>query len=93
MAAEVDDKAQAQRRLEFLQREYWRLRNRKQRFMRCPYCTEKGTHKNYPQRGICCPMFAQAFKAILDRQEKVDEAQQMAAEAAMDRPMVEGYVN
>jgi hypothetical protein len=91
----MDEKTQATKRLEFLQREYWRLRNGKQRFMRCPYCTEKATKRNFPHMPrLCCPMFAKAFKAILDRQEKVNEGMQLAAQAKMDEaPLVKGYVN
>ena len=66
----------AQKRLEFLQAEYWRLRNGKQRYMRCPYCeTQENMRRNFPhQDKMCCRMFAKALSAILDRQDEVDKA-------------------
>jgi hypothetical protein len=73
--AEISDKQKAQQNLEFLQKEYWRLRNNTQRYMRCPYCTEDHRMRNFPgSPQFCCKMFAKAFKAILDRQEEIDKA-------------------
>lgn len=72
-------------KMEFLQREYWRLRNEKQRFMRCPFCTSLETkfkRRNFygaPQ--FCCETFAKALKAILDRQEEIDRAANAARRA------------
>ena len=74
MSGATIEEAIAIKRLEFVQREYWRLRNGKQRFMRCPYCTEKARMRNFPGSArFCCEFFAKAFAAILDRQEKVDQ--------------------
>jgi hypothetical protein len=81
---ETDEKAAAQHKLTFLQQEYWRVNNGKQRYLRCPYCaSEQGKvkvyHRNFfgaPQ--FCCPTFARALKAILDRQDEVDKAAQAA---------------
>lgn len=75
----MDDKQAAQQKLEHLEREYWRVRNGKQRYLRCPYCTPTGDLKemfrNFPGAPqFCCSTFARAFKAILDRQDQVDTA-------------------
>lgn len=80
----IDEKKAAQEKLEFMQREYWRVNNGKQRYLRCPYCVTsigntKLMHRNFvncPQ--FCCPTFARALKAILDRQDEVDKAAQAA---------------
>jgi hypothetical protein len=77
----LTDKQKALANLEFLQREYWRVRNRNnaQRYMRCPYCTEDKRMRNFPGSvKLCCVMFAKALKAILDRQDAVDRAQNPA---------------
>lgn len=73
--------AESQRRLSFIQMEYWRLRNGRQQYMRCPYCRgakRKGMRKNFEGGAMCCNLFAKAFKAILDRQDQVDRAAQAA---------------
>jgi hypothetical protein len=81
----------AARRLEFIQKEYWRLRNGKARFMRCPYCTSDARMKNWPDaQKICCPMFAKAFRAILDRQEAIDKAW---AAAQFEKAVMDTTVN
>ncbi len=73
------DMQKALANLEFLQREYWRVRNNAQRYMRCPYCTEDKRMRNFPgSLKLCCVMFAKALKAILDRQDEVDRAQNAA---------------
>jgi hypothetical protein len=63
----------AERKLEFVLREYWLLRNGKARAMRCPYCSTGNTMKrNHPGRSLCCVTFAKAFKAIMDRQDRIE---------------------
>lgn len=98
-----DEKKAARDKITFLEREYWRVRNGKQRYMRCPYCSPfenlKELNRNFPNAPcFCCPVFAKAFKAILDRQDEVNKAQIAAQRAVamidaaqeMDR---KGYVN
>ena len=73
----------AEKKLEHMEREYWRVNNGKQRFIRCPYCVPefdlKEMHRNFigaPR--FCCPTFARALKAILDRQDEIDKAAKSA---------------
>lgn len=64
------------RKMSFMEAEYWRLRNGKQAYMRCPYCA-KGRHgrkRNYEGKTVCCSLFAKAFGAILERQSQIDVA-------------------
>lgn len=61
---------EARRKMDLMQAEYWRMRNGKQVFMRCPYCGLI----NLEDQEICCNLFAKAFGAILDRQKEVDIA-------------------
>lgn len=72
-------------KISWMEREYWRLRNGKQRYMRCPFCAPlKQTLKRrnfYGAPSFCCPLFAKALKAILDRQEEVDRAAEAARRA------------
>src|SRR5271170_8224703 len=73
--------ANSRRKVSFLEQEYWRLRNGKQCYMRCPYCV-KGRHgrrKNFVDGAMCCVLFAKAFGAILERQNAVDVAQRHAS--------------
>jgi len=66
----------SKRKMMFMEAEYWRLRNGRQDYMRCPYCV-KGRHgrrRNHVDRPLCCAMFAKAFGAILERQNQVDIA-------------------
>ena len=75
---------ESEQKLEFVLREYWRLRNGKARFMRCPYCSAGSCsagscsagnmmRKNWPNgKSLCCALFAKAFKAILDRQDRIE---------------------
>ena len=73
-------------KLESVQQEYWRLRNQKKEYMRCPYCKDT----NYPgDDPLCCELFAKAFKAVLDRQEEVDKGLAMAGQV---QRMLSGYV-
>jgi hypothetical protein len=71
-------KAESNMKLDFMQREYWRCRNGKQRYIRCPFCSplkQQLKRRNFigaPQ--FCCDLFAKALKAILDRQDEVDKA-------------------
>jgi hypothetical protein len=74
---EADDRKAAEQKLELMQRNYWRLRNGKARFMKCPYCAGVNW-MNCPK--FCCPTFARALKAILDRQDEVDVAYKAARE-------------
>jgi len=71
-----DLKAASQKKLEFMQAEYWRVRNGKQRYLRCPYCKagEVMRRNFYGAPKFCCDTFARALKAILDRQDEVDKA-------------------
>lgn len=89
-----DPKKAAEMKMEHMQREYWRVRNGKQRFIRCPYCCESGDlkemYRNFhgaPQ--FCCPTFARALKAILDRQDEVDKAWKAAQTVTKLGKMVE----
>lgn len=66
----------SKRKMSFLEAEYWRMRNGRQDYMRCPYCS-KGRHgrkRNHEDKPVCCLMFAKAFGAILERQLQVDIA-------------------
>lgn len=89
---DADDK-QALVKLEFMMREYWRLRNDKARYMRCPYCTPnmvlRDMKHNWPGRSFCCFTFGKALKAILDRQDQVDVAYKAAQTATKLIKMVE----
>lgn len=69
-------RAIAKRKLAYIEQEYWRVRNGKQDYLRCPYCV-KGRHghrRNHIDGNVCCSMFAKAFGAILERQNQVDIA-------------------
>lgn len=76
--AAIPDKRKAEieleskRKMELMQQEYWRLRNDKQPYMRCPYCEKP----NFEDDPLCCKLFARAFEAIIDRQAQVDVAAQ-----------------
>ncbi len=91
----IDEKAEAQRKLNFVQQEYWRLRNGKQRYIRCPYCaTEQGgvklMHRNFRDcPKFCCLTFGRVLKAILDRQDEVDKAAAAARNIVRISKMVE----
>jgi hypothetical protein len=85
-------KAEALKKLKFMHQQYWRLRNGKARFMLCPYCSpldQKFKRRNWPGKNFCCFTFRDAFAAILDRQEKVDEAYKAAQIATKLMKMVE----
>jgi hypothetical protein len=79
-----DEETAARRKMEFVQSEYWRFQNGKQRYMRCPYCvppTESSKNMfrhNYYGNNFCCFTFAKAIKAVLDRQDEVDKAAEAA---------------
>ena len=74
--------AESKRKITFMEREYWKLRNGEQEYMRCPYCAiastsdkrEREFRINYVGQPMCCPLFAKMFGAILDRQIEVDAA-------------------
>lgn len=87
--------AASKRKMDYVQVEYWRMRNGKQGYIRCPFCV-KGKHgrrKNFIDGAMCCVLFAKAFGAILDRQNKVDEAQMHAANIVRLGQMVQGRPN
>jgi hypothetical protein len=66
----------SKRKMQFMEQEYWRVRNGRQEYMRCPYCA-KGRHgrrRNFTDKPMCCTLFAKAFGAILERQNQVDVA-------------------
>lgn len=69
-------KIKSKAKLDYLQTEYWRMRNGKQDYMRCPYCVpgRHGRRRNHEGRNLCCSLFAKAFGAILERQNQVDIA-------------------
>jgi hypothetical protein len=96
--AENDEKAMAQKKLEFTQQEYWRVNNGKQRYLRCPYCVRNMEGKSALFRRnfmgcprFCCDTFGRALKAILDRQDEVDKAWNAAQFAK--NVMGNGHVN
>ena len=100
--AELDKRAREN--VTFLEREYWRVRNGKQRFMRCPYCAnerslngEKVTpfyRRNFIDgKKLCCALFARAFEAILDRQDEIDRAASAARTILTIGNMVEARNN
>lgn len=60
------------RKMQMMEQEYWRFRNGKQLYMKCPYC--KGL--NFEGDTMCCALFIKALRAIFKRQEEVDEAAQ-----------------
>ena len=67
--------AGSKRKITFMEKEYWKMRNGEQDYMRCPFCVSHGEHRiNVLDRPMCCPLFAKAFGAILDRQAEVDMA-------------------
>jgi hypothetical protein len=74
--AEIE--AASKRKMEMMQQEYWRLRNEKQPYMRCPYCDAL----NFEDNPLCCGLFTKAFRAILERQAQVDVAAQMVRNCA-----------
>ena len=72
---------ESKRKITFMEREYWKLRNGEQEYMRCPFCApispftrEREFRINVMDQPICCSTFAKAFAAILDRQAEVDSA-------------------
>lgn len=69
-------RANSMRKMSYVESEYWRMRNGKQEYMRCPYCAvgRHGRRLNYEGRSVCCSLFAKAFGAILERQIQVDVA-------------------
>jgi len=69
-------RAASQRKMQFMEVEYWRLRNGRQNYMRCPYCAtgRHGRRRNFVDQSFCCVLFTKAFGAILDRQNQVDIA-------------------
>ncbi len=70
--------AESKRKITFMEREYWALRNEQQDFMRCPFCANGGDIRlNFVGQPMCCPLFAKASGAILERQAQVDVAAQM----------------
>jgi hypothetical protein len=72
-----DLRDESRRKIEFMEREYWRVRNGRQRYIRCPYCSPRDgiKHRNYiGSPNMCCTLFAKCLKAILDRQDEVDKA-------------------
>jgi hypothetical protein len=73
-------------KLDFLQQEYWRVRNGKKQHVRCPYCLAMVYPGDDP---LCCDLFAKGLKAILDRQDEVDKGMQMASQV---QRMLNGYV-
>jgi len=79
-------KRQSELKMEFLQREYWRVHQKKQDYMRCPYCLSENPIGIDP---MCCPLFAKALKAILDRQEEVNRGLGWAQHA---QRMLNGFV-
>lgn len=88
-------RANSRLKMQFMEQEYWRLRNGKQEYMRCPYCV-KGRHgrrKNFIDGAMCCVLFAKAFGAILERQVKVDEAQKHVENIVRLSQMVGGQPN
>ena|SRR5271170_7801706 len=87
--------ANSRRKMDYLQAEYWRVRNGKQDYMRCPYCV-KGRHgrrKNFVDSAMCCVLFARAFGAILERQNAVDVAQRHAQNILSLAQAVQGKPN
>lgn len=87
--AEID--ATAKKNMNFCEKEYWRVRNGKSRFMRCPYCATPPFYRRNFVNGkkVCCALFAKAFEAILDRQDEVDKAQAAAQTIVRLGKMVE----
>jgi hypothetical protein len=74
--AEIE--AESKRKITFMEREYWKLRNEEQDYMRCPFCKRGDDMRlNFVGQPMCCPLFAKAFGAILERQAQVDMAAQM----------------
>jgi hypothetical protein len=75
--------AASRKKLLFMQSEYWRVRNGKQRFLRCPYCATGNIKRRnfFGAPKFCCDTFARALKAILDRQDEVDRAAEAARRA------------
>lgn len=63
-------------KMAFVEAEYWRMRNGRQSYMRCPYCANgrHGRRRNFEDKPLCCGTFAKAFGAILERQNQVDIA-------------------
>ena len=86
-------RAESRKKLDFVQAEYWKCRNGKQGYIRCPFCSpvkQNLKRRNYiGSKGFCCHTFAKAFKAILERQAEVDKAAKQAQIATLER-MVNG---
>lgn len=57
-------------KIQFVEQQYWKMRNDKQDHMLCPYCLKE----NRENEELCCKMFSKAFSAILERQNQVDIA-------------------
>ena len=93
--AAMDDAAR--RKMNFMEVEYWRVRNGKSRYMRCPYCktdAEKDYRSNFVDgETVCCALFAKAFQAVMDRQDEVDKAAMHARNIVTLCQMVEGRPN
>ena len=82
-------------KMQYMEQEYWRLRNGKQNYIRCPYCV-KGRHgrrRNFVDGAMCCVLFAKAFGAILERQNAVDEGMRHAQNIMRLSQMVQGQPN
>ena len=80
----------ARRKMQMMEREYWRVRNDKAKSMDCPYCGGKSVVDG---KTVCCFMFAKALEAVLDRQEEIDKAAKHARTIHTLGQMVEGRKN
>lgn len=85
----------ARRKMNFMEVEYWRIRNGKSKYMRCPYCRAGQVYRRnfIDGKTVCCALFAKAFEAIMDRQYQVDIAAQHARTIHTLGQMVEGRPN
>jgi hypothetical protein len=80
----------ARRKVQFLEREYWKVRNKEQKYMNCPYCEGRSIVDG---TAVCCSMFAKALEAILDRQEEINKAAKHARTIHTLGQMVGGRPN
>jgi hypothetical protein len=89
-AGQETEEREAREKITLVERDYWRVRNGKQRYLRCPYCTppdDKPLVKRMLRRNyfgsphFCCWTFAKVLKLILDRQDEVDKAANAARRA------------
>jgi hypothetical protein len=80
----------ARRKMQAMEREYWRVRNDKAKAMDCPYCSGKSVVDG---TAVCCSMFAKALEAILDRQEEINKAAKHARTIHTLGQMVGGRPN